>query len=111
MSDEELTPPLLRRSLAVSISIVGAALGGLTFATYSTYYGRRPVYLVGLPLLCLGSFGVARSHSVPTLLAWRFIQATGTSGGMSVGGGVIGDIYKLEERGRAMGIFFGVSLI
>lgn len=28
---------------------------------------------------------------------------------MSVGAGVIGDIYKLEERGSAMGIFFGVG--
>jgi len=27
---------------------------------------------------------------------------------MSLGAGVIGDIYKLEERGTAMGIFFGV---
>jgi hypothetical protein len=28
---------------------------------------------------------------------------------MTVGAGVIGDIYKLEERGTAMGIFFSVS--
>jgi len=27
---------------------------------------------------------------------------------MSLGAGVIGDIYKLEERGTRMGIFFGV---
>ena len=27
---------------------------------------------------------------------------------MSVGAGVIGDIYKLEERGQAMGIFISV---
>jgi hypothetical protein len=28
---------------------------------------------------------------------------------MSVGASVIGDIYRLEHRGTAMGIFFGVS--
>jgi hypothetical protein len=27
---------------------------------------------------------------------------------MSLGAGVIGDIYELEERGTAIGIFFGV---
>jgi hypothetical protein len=27
---------------------------------------------------------------------------------MSLGAGVIGDIYKLEERGTAIGVFFGV---
>ena len=39
----------------------------------------------------------------------KFIQAFGASPGLTVGPGVIGDIYKLEERGQAMGIFYGVS--
>jgi MFS family permease len=39
---------------------------------------------------------------------WRFAQAIGSSPGLAVGTGVIGDIYKLEERGQAMGIFFAV---
>jgi len=43
-------------------------------------------------------------------MAWRFVQALGASPGLAVGSGVIGDIYKLEERGQAMGIYFGVSL-
>jgi len=43
-------------------------------------------------------------------MVWRFVQALGASPGVAVGSGVIGDIYKLDERGQAMGIFFGVSL-
>lgn len=31
-------------------------------------------------------------------MVWRFIQTFGASGGLSVGSGVIGDIYKLDER-------------
>lgn len=42
-------------------------------------------------------------------MIWRFLQALGSSPGLSVGAGVIGDIYKLEERGTAMGIFFAVG--
>lgn len=42
-------------------------------------------------------------------MTWRFLQAFGSSGGFAVGSGVIADIYKLEERGTAMGIFYGVS--
>ncbi len=48
------------------------------------------------------------SKDVPQLLATRIIQAFGASSGWSVGIAVIGDIYKLEERGTATGIFFGV---
>ena len=35
----------------------------------------------------------------------------GASPGSVLGAGVIGDIYKLEERGRAMGIFFAASTL
>ena len=33
----------------------------------------------------------------------------GASPGSVLGAGVIGDIFMLEERGRAMGFFFAVS--
>jgi len=73
--------------------------------------GRRPIYLCGLPLLCIGSLAVGLSRSIPQLMIWRFLQAFGASPGISVGAGVIGDIYKLEERGTAMGVFFAVSQV
>lgn len=70
--------------------------------------GRRPVYLISIVVEAIGSAGVAFSRSVPELLVCRVVQAFGASSGLSVGQGVIGDIYKLEERGTASGIFFAV---
>jgi len=70
--------------------------------------GRRAVFLCATPCLALASFGVSVSHSVPELLFWRAFQAAGSSAGMSTGMAIIGDIYKLEERGTAVGITFGV---
>ncbi|KAF9043989.1 major facilitator superfamily domain-containing protein [Panaeolus papilionaceus] len=98
-------------SLAVSLSVFAASVGSLFSASYSTFYGRRPIYLTFLPLLVVGSFGVASAPTVPSLMIWRFIQAAGASPGMAVGAGVIGDIYRLEERGTAMGIFFAAILL
>jgi len=71
--------------------------------------GRRPAYLCSLPVMILGSIGVGCAQNVQQLLVFRFIQAMGASPGTSVGFGVIGDIYRLEERGRAMGSYYGVS--
>lgn len=114
--------------MAVSLSIFCAASGSLVAAVYAAFClylppsprpkvthayltdGRRAAYLVGTPLLFLGSMGVAFSRSVPEMMVFRCVQALGTSGGMSVGGAIIGDIYKLTERGTAMGVFFGVRL-
>jgi MFS family permease len=71
--------------------------------------GRRPVYLYSLPVLTIGSIGVSLATNIPNLLFWRFLQALGAAPSLVVGAGVIGDIYKLEERGRAMSVFFAVS--
>ncbi|KAL5533973.1 hypothetical protein ACEPAG_433 [Sanghuangporus baumii] len=96
---------------AVGLSIFTVSCTSLLWATYSSYYGRRPIYLVSLPILCLGSLGVGCSQSVPGLMAFRVVQAFGSSVGMTVGTGVIADIYGLEERGTAMGIFLAAALI
>ncbi|KAF7967692.1 hypothetical protein HWV62_33341 [Athelia sp. TMB] len=107
--DLNSTGPIV--SLAVSISILATALGGMTWASHSTVYGRRPIYLISLPIFCAGSFGVGHATSVPELFIWRFIQAAGASSGSSVGSGVIADIYKLDQRGTAMGIFTGCTML
>ncbi|KAG1834359.1 major facilitator superfamily domain-containing protein [Suillus subalutaceus] len=86
-------------SLTVSLSILATAVGSLVWAAYSSFYGRRSMYLWGMPFLCIGSCGVAMSTSLRSLLFWRFVQTFGCSGGIPLGAGVIGDIYKLEERG------------
>jgi len=72
--------------------------------------GRRAVYLYSVPCLALGSFGVSVSRSVSQLLFWRAFQAAGGSASMSTSVAIIGDIYKLEERGTAMGIVLSVCL-
>lgn len=70
--------------------------------------GRRPIFLTMLPILVVGSIGTAAARSVPTLLFWRIVQSLGSSGGFSVGAGAIADVYALEQRGKATGIFFSV---
>ncbi|KZT74125.1 MFS general substrate transporter [Daedalea quercina L-15889] len=98
-------------NLAVTFSMASAAITSMIWATYSGFYGRRPIYLACLPCLCIGSLGVAWCNSVPSLMLWRVLQAAGTSSGISVGAGVLGDIYKIEERGTAIGLFMGASLL
>ena len=66
------------------------------------------MYTFSLPMVVFASAGVATATNIPGLLFWRFMQAIGASPSLVLGAGVIGDIYKLEERGRAMGIFFAV---
>ena len=74
-----------------------------------TVDGRRPVYLYALLVYAIGSAGVAAAQSIPSLLFWRFFQSMSASIGPVIGAAVIGDIFNLEERGRAIGISFAVG--
>ena len=60
-------------------------------------------------MFAIGSAGVAAAQSIPSLLFWRFFQSMGASIGPVIGAAVIGDIFKLEERGRAVGVSLGVG--
>lgn len=62
-----------------------------------------------MPFTILGSFAIAASTDIKALLFWRVIQMFGCSSGFVLGAATIGDIYDVEERGTAMGTFFGVS--
>jgi len=61
-------------------------------ASYSTHYGRRPVYLYSLPILVVGSIGVSLAKDMPSLLLWRLVQSLGAAPGLELGAGVIGDV-------------------
>lgn len=98
-------------NLAVSLSLASAAVGSMLWATYSGFYGRRVVFLVSLPCFCVGSLMVGLAQDVPSLLLWRIFQAFGSASGFTLGAAVIGDIYKLEERGTAMGVFLSMILL
>ncbi|OAX30876.1 MFS general substrate transporter, partial [Rhizopogon vinicolor AM-OR11-026] len=82
-----------------------SALGPLFLGPMSEIYGRsRVLQLANLWYLAwnLGC-GFARTES--QLLAFRFLAGLGGSAPLSIGGGVLGDCWLPDERGRAVAIF------
>ncbi|KAG6375873.1 major facilitator superfamily domain-containing protein [Boletus reticuloceps] len=96
--------------LGVTMAVFASPLSDMIWSAYSSYYGRRPMYLCGLPFTILASFAVATSTNINSLLFWRFVQMFGCNGGFVLGTAAVGDIFKVEERGSAMGTFFGSAL-
>ncbi|KAF8127199.1 major facilitator superfamily domain-containing protein [Boletus edulis] len=98
-------------SLGVSLSVLASSVSVMIWSAYSSFYGRRSIYLCGIPIMIIGSFATAVSPDLNSLLFWRFVQTFGCAGGYALGAATIGDIYKVEERGTAMGTFAGAMLI
>ncbi|KAG8217168.1 major facilitator superfamily domain-containing protein [Butyriboletus roseoflavus] len=107
-NDLDATPAAV--SLGVSLAVFASSLSVIFWSAYTSFYGRRMIYLCGMPFTILGSFAVAASTDINSLLFWRFIQTFGCSGSHALGAATIGDIYKVEERGTAMGTFLGATL-
>lgn len=111
----------------MSLSILANALGSLIWASYSGFCkfsellrlgrsliapidGRKNVLLYSMLAFAVGSVMTGLAGTVTELLVWRVIQAFGASSGLSVGIGVLADIYRMEERGSSSGVFFGVRI-
>ncbi|ORY88374.1 major facilitator superfamily domain-containing protein, partial [Leucosporidium creatinivorum] len=107
--DLHTTPTILNATVAIYIFVIGVV--PLLWAPYAGLYGRRPIYLVSLPIYTLGSLGVALSNSLAALIITRIIQGAGSSAVLSVGAGTIGDLYPRHRRGAAMGYFYSGILI
>lgn len=97
-------------SIYVLFNLVGISL----MAKLSDYFGRRWIYMLSVVIFGLGSLVVVLSHDITILLTGRAIQGFGSSGIFPVAAAVIGDVFPVEKRGRALGLIgavFGIAFI
>lgn len=97
--------------MSLSVYLLATAFGPLLIGPLSEIYGRRPVlhatntWFLVWNLVC----GFATSKSV--LIAARLLAGLGASAIYTLGGGVLGDVWKPEERGRSLGLYQLVPLL
>ncbi|KAF8499335.1 MFS DHA1 amino acid exporter [Hysterangium stoloniferum] len=93
----------------IGLAKIVVVIGILITAPYASFYGRRPLYLVSLPNTFIGGLICASASNVTQLLIGRGFQSIGAACISPIGANVISDLYKLEERGTAIGIFYGAT--
>jgi MFS family permease len=92
-------------SLTISVFVLGFAVGPLFLSPLSEIYGRRPVLAAGNVFFSMWQIGCALAPNINALIAFRFLAGVGGSGCLSIGGGVIVDLFPKEERGLASAMF------
>lgn len=92
-------------ALTVTIYVLGFALGPLFISPLSEVYGRLVVYHVGNGAYLGFTVGCALSTSTAVFMVFRFVCGVAAASPMSIGGGTVADLYRQEERGRAMALF------
>ncbi|CAI6247106.1 unnamed protein product [Periconia digitata] len=102
-------------SFAVSVFVLGFSIGPLFLSPLSEIYGRRIVLNCANVVFCAFNLGCALAPNMPALIVMRFLAGTGGSACLTIGSGVISDLFPVEQRGTAMalyslGILFGPVL-
>lgn len=91
--------------LAITIYVLGLALGPMVLSPLSEAYGRLPIYHFSNLLFLIFVIGCAVSNTLAQFMVFRFIS--GFMGGvpMALGGATIADITQIEARPVAMALF------
>ncbi len=74
-------------------------------------FGRKPTLIAGIVLLLIGSVLCGFAWSMTSLVVFRLLQGLGAGAINPITVTIIGDLYKLEERGRAQGMMASVWAI
>lgn len=92
-------------TLAITLYILGIALGPMVLSPLSEVYGRLPVYHAANLAFVAFVIGNALSTNVAQFIVFRFLS--GCAGGvpMALGGGSIADLTPSTNRGMAMTLF------
>lgn len=108
-----VTLPVMSKNLEVPLSSIEWVIASYSIIICSTilFFGRlgdmigkTKVFQCGSVVFTLGSLLCGVSHSLISLIIFRFIQGIGGAAYMANNHGIITEIFPREERGKALGI-------
>ncbi|KAL2760245.1 hypothetical protein ACRALDRAFT_2116551 [Sodiomyces alcalophilus JCM 7366] len=98
-------PGSLEQALTMSIFVLAYAIGPLLFGPLSEVYGRIIILQLANVIFVAFNLGCGFCRTKAQMIAFRFLAGMGGSAPLAIGGGVLGDLFTPEERGRAMSIY------
>ncbi|KAJ5649147.1 uncharacterized protein N7484_002870 [Penicillium longicatenatum] len=92
-------------TLALSLYVLGYAIGPVMLAPLSEYFGRQPVYVVSWFLLFLFQLPLALAPNIGTILVCRFIAGCAGGAPLTNTGGSISDLWERNVSGAPMAVY------
>ena len=97
--------------MALSIYLLATAFGPLVMGPLSEVYGRSVVLHASNIWFLVWNIACGFANSKGTLIAARFMAGFGASSVYALAAGVLGDIWRPEQRGRSLGIYLLIPLL
>jgi DHA1 family bicyclomycin/chloramphenicol resistance-like MFS transporter len=107
----ELHTDTARVGLTISAYLVGFAAGQIVYGPVSDRHGRKPVLIGAILVYVVASLACALSTSIEMLIAARFVQALGGSGGIVLTRAIVRDLYSGARAGRELSLIGSVMAL
>lgn len=98
-------------TLGLSMTVWGFALGPMTLAPLSEYYGRSPIYIVSYGIFLLWVLGTALVQTLGGFLVLRFLSGWFCAVTIANFGGTIADLFEPHETGIPMSLFLWAATV
>ncbi|RKU46752.1 hypothetical protein DL546_004383 [Coniochaeta pulveracea] len=95
----------IQQALTLSIFLLAYAVGPLFLGPLSEMYGRVPVLQLMNLVYLFFNLGCGLAKTKAQMIVFRFFAGLGGSVSLAIGGGVLGDLFTAEQRGRAMSLY------
>ncbi|KAI9835397.1 MAG: hypothetical protein M1819_002315 [Sarea resinae] len=95
----------VEEQLILSIFILAYAIGPLILGPLSEIFGRVPVLQLSNLFYLAWNIGCSFAQNKQQMIAFRFLSGLGGSAPLALGGGVLSDCWRAEERGKSISIY------
>jgi MFS family permease len=97
--------------VALSVGLVGYAVGSIVIGGLSDHFGRLRILLITMALTGLGSFLDATATGEVTLSIWRFVTGMGVGADLNLVSTYLGELAPAAKRGRIANLTFLVGIL
>ncbi|TFY74084.1 hypothetical protein EWM64_g9928 [Hericium alpestre] len=92
-------------AMMTSVFVLGYAFGPLILGPLSEIFGRSRVLQLANMWYLAWNLGCGFAQNKGQLIAFRLLAGLGGSAPLSIGGGVLSDLWKPEQRGQAIAVY------
>ncbi|KAF7556523.1 hypothetical protein G7Z17_g1315 [Cylindrodendrum hubeiense] len=97
--------------MALSIYLLATAFGPLFIGPLSEIYGRKRILHLSNLWFLIWNIACGFATTKELLIAARFLAGFGASAVYALAGGVLGDVWSPEQRGKSLGVYLLIPLL
>jgi len=94
-----------QEELVLSVFVLAYAIGPLFLGPLSELYGRVRVLQIANGFYFVFNLACGFAQNKGEMIAFRFLSGLGGSAPLAIGGGLLSDCWRAEERGQAISLY------